>query len=58
MMLEDMGMSVRYPNFHHSTVNNDGSKKVYKEVCGIIGNRVIGYSDTHFKKRLFRGNCG
>ncbi|NWO07305.1 MAG: hypothetical protein HLX50_16925 [Alteromonadaceae bacterium] len=40
MMLEDIGMSVGYPDFHHATVNNDGSKKVYMKICDRIGNRV------------------
>lgn len=40
MMLEDMGMSVRYPDFHHATINNDGTKKVHMEICDRIGNRV------------------
>ncbi|SEA80728.1 hypothetical protein [Marinobacterium iners] len=40
MMLEDMGMSVGYPDFHHATVNNDGSKNVHMKICERIGNRV------------------
>ncbi|MDP3664140.1 MAG: hypothetical protein U1D41_08015 [Nitrosomonas sp.] len=40
MMLEDIGMSVRYPDIRHVTFSGDGSRTVHMSFQDIIGTRV------------------
>lgn len=39
-MLEDIGMSVKYPDVRHVTFNSDGSSTVHMSFCDMIGTRV------------------
>lgn len=40
MMLEDMGMSIRYPDIRHVTFSDDGTSTVHMSFCCMTGNRV------------------
>lgn len=40
IMLEDMGMSVEYPEIRHVTLADDGTNRVHISLVDMIGNRV------------------
>ena len=40
MMLEDMGMSVRYQDIRHVTISEDGTSTTHLEFCCMTGSRV------------------
>lgn len=40
MMLEDMGMSVRYPEIRHRTFGDDGTSTLASSFCLLVGKRV------------------
>lgn len=39
-ILEDIGMSIQYPDISHVSINDDGTNRVYSTFLSMIGNRI------------------